>query len=222
MRLDTKQHRILGVTATWGVAVLLLAYLPTLLLGLISLKSPLDPIGDPYFSLMEALIILVAPLMVVSMAVVHACGPPQFRECSLAALVFMVIAAGITSGVHFVVLTVSRQADGLGPAVAPLLFSFKWPSVVYALDILAWDWFYALSMFFGAQVFRAEGLERTLRRVMLASGVLSLRSLIGVPLANMNVRNIGILGYTVVAAVAFLLMGMVFSRTHDAEGGGED
>ena len=48
---------------------------------------------------------------------------------------------------------------------------------------------------------------------MIVSGALSLAGLIGVPLANMQVRNIGIIGYGVVAPVVFLLLGIVFGRT---------
>jgi len=56
------------------------------------------------------------------------------------------------------------------------------------------------------------GSEKSLRTVMIVSGIISLIGLIGVPLANMNIRNIGILGYTIVAAIAFLMMGIVFQR----------
>jgi hypothetical protein len=35
----------------------------------------------------------------------------------------------------------------------PLFLSFKWPSVSYALTILAWDVFFALSVLFAAPVF---------------------------------------------------------------------
>ena len=100
----------------------------------------------------------------------------------------------------------------------PLLLSFKWPSVAYTLDILAWDVFFALSMLFAAPVFKGGRLEATVRFLKLVSGVLSLAGLIGVPLANMQVRNIGILGYAVVAPVAFLLLGMLFGRTQQVPG----
>jgi hypothetical protein len=92
-------------------------------------------------------------------------------------------------------------------------FSFKWPSVAYTLDILAWNWFFALSMLFAAPVFRVGRLEETVRFLMLVSSVLSLAGLIGVPLANMQVRNIGIIGYAVVAPIIFLLLGIVFGHT---------
>ena len=120
--------------------------------------------------------------------------------------------AGITSPVHAVILTVSRELAAQGLAGAPLLFSFRWPSVAYALDILAWDWFFALSMIFAAQAFTGGGRERAARILMLISGVLSLAGLIGVPMANMSVRNIGIIGYAVIAIPAFLLMGLAFRQ----------
>lgn len=54
--------------------------------------------------------------------------------------------------------------------------------------------------------------------LMIVSGSLSLVGLIGVPLADMQVRNIGIIGYAVVAPVVFLLLGIVFGRTQTLAG----
>jgi hypothetical protein len=131
----------------------------------------------------------------------------------------MSLLAVISSSVHFVVLTVSRQIEATGLTWAPLFFSWKWPSVVYTLDILAWDWFFALSILFAAPVFKGSGIEKAVRFLMIVSGVLSLVGLLGVPLAIMNVeywlnvRNIGIVGYALVSPVAFLLMAIVFGRT---------
>ena len=88
--------------------------------------------------------------------------------------------------------------------------------MVYALDILAWDWFFAFSMLFAAPAFRAGKLEKTVRVLMIASAVFSLAGLIGVPLSNMQVRNIGIVGYGVLAPVIFFLLGLVFGRTRQA------
>jgi hypothetical protein len=95
-----------------------------------------------------------------------------------------------------------------------LIVSFEWPSILYALDILAWDWFFALSILFAAPVFSGGSrLERWVWILLLVSGVLSLAGLIGVPLADMQVRNIGVIGYAVVTPVAFLLISVVFGRT---------
>lgn len=214
----TSQHRSIGRAAAWAVFFLLVVYAVTTVLGFLSLKSLEDPIGDPFFTIMELLIVLIAPLMVVSMVAVHAYASSEVKVYSLTALIFMILLAGITSSVHFVILTVSRQLEAMGLAGASLLLSFKWPSVAYTLDILAWDWFFALSMLFGAAVFKGGQLELTLRMLMIVSGVLSLAGLIGVPLADMQVRNIGIIGYAVVALVVFLLLGIVFGRARPVPG----
>lgn len=214
----TSQHRAIGTAAAWAVFFLGVMYAVTTVLGFLSLKSPQDPIGDPYFTIMELLIVLMAPLMVVSMVAVHAYAPAEVKVYSLTALCFMILLAGITSSVHFVILTVSRQIETAGLTGVPLLLSFKWPSVAYTLDILAWDWFFALSMLFAAPVFKGGRLEIAVRILMIVSGVLSLAGLIGVPLADMQVRNIGIIGYAGVALVVFLLLGIVFGRTHPVPG----
>jgi hypothetical protein len=213
----TPQHRAIGRAAAWAVFILLVAYAVTTALGFLSLKSPQDPIGDPYFTIMELLIVITAPLMIVAMVAVHAYAPHEAKAYSFTALVFMILLVGITSSVHFVILTVGRQIEAIGSTWAPLLLSFSWPSVAYALDILAWDWFFALSMLFAAPVFKVGRLEKTVRILMIVSGSLSLAGLIGVPLADMQVRNIGIIGYGVVAPIVFLLLGIVFGRTHVAE-----
>ena len=213
----TPQHRAIGRAAAWAVSFLLVVYAVTTVLGFLSLKSSLDPIGNPYFSIMELLTVLIAPLLVLSMVAVHAYASPEVKVYSLAALVFMILLAGITSSVHFVILTVSHQIEATGLTWVPLFLSFKWPSVVYALDILAWDWFFALSMLFAAPVFKGGRLETAVRVLMIISGVLSLAGLIGVPLGDMQVRNIGIIGYALVAIVVFLLLGIVFDRTQNVE-----
>jgi hypothetical protein len=214
----TAQHGRVGRSAAWAYSFLGVVYIVVTVLGFLSLKSPQDQIGDPFFSMMELLTVLIAPLLVVSMVAVHAYAPPEAGVYSLVALVLMILLAGITSSVHFVVLTVGRQIEATGLTWVPLFFSFKWPSVVYTLDILAWDWFFALSLLFAAPVFKVGRLEKTLRILMIVSGVLSLAGLIGVPLADMQVRNIGIIGYAVVAPVVFLLLGTVLGRTQHAPG----
>lgn len=209
----TLQHRAIGRAAAWSVFFLEVVYAVTTVFGFLSLKSPLDPIGDPFFSMMELLIIFIAPLMIISMVAVHAYAPSEVKIYSFTALIFMILLGGITSSVHFVILTVSRQIEATDLTWVPWFLSFRWPSVAYALDILAWDWFFALSMLCAAPVFKGGRLEIAVRNLMIISGVLSLTGLIGVPLANMQVRNIGIIGYSVMASVVFLLLGIVFGRT---------
>lgn len=149
--------RRLGIFSAVGSVVLGVAYAVTLGVGFLSLKSPQQPIGDPMFSILEVLIIVMMPAMVALMVAVHAWAPLHAKAFSLTAVVFMSLLAGVTSTVHFVILTLTRQVAFAGQPWLPLLLSFRWPSVVYALDILGWDFFFALSMFFAAPVFGGLG-----------------------------------------------------------------
>jgi hypothetical protein len=203
----------IGRATGWGTFLLGIVYALITLLGFLSLKSLQDPIGDPFFTLMELLTILIATLMAITLAAVHYHASPEDRVFSLAAVLFMFAMTGITTCVHFVILTTGRPIDtAQSPALSQFL-SFKWPSVAYALDILAWDWFFPLSILLAAPVFKNGRLEKTLRILMSVCGCISLAGLAGVPLANMQVRNIGIIGYGLIAPVVFLLLGIVVGRS---------
>jgi hypothetical protein len=195
-----------------GTTLFTAAYAATLVSGLLSLPSPQTPIGDPLFSILEILIILTMPLMVALMVAVHAWASAETKVFSLIALVFTSLLAGLTCSVHFVILTVGRQASFSGSAWMPLFLSFKWPSVAYALDILAWDVFFALSVLAAAPAFTGNRLAMSIRVLLVASGALALAGLSGVIVGDMQLRNIGIVGYAGVFPVAALLIAILFRR----------
>ncbi len=181
-------------------------------IGLFSLESPQDTIGNPYFTIMEILSILIALLMAISLAAVHHYAPPVDKFFSLIAVILMFVTTAITSCVHFVILSVSHHMEEEQLAKYSFLFSFNWPSVVYALDVLAWDLFFALSVLFAAKVFSKNKFEKKISLLLVICGILSLIGLIGVPLQNMQIRNIGIIGYAIIAPVAFFLIGKTLGR----------
>jgi hypothetical protein len=216
---DVTHHaRTVGRYAAFGVFVVGVLYAIVTGLGFLSLESADYPIGDPYFTIMELLIIVIVVLMLAAMVSVQQIAQPTRRIYGMFATICMAMMAGITSSLHFVILTVGKDLEATGERWVPLVTSFEWPSVVYALDILAWDWFFALSMLSGALVFQGPGLARRVRILMLVSGALSLAGLIGVPLSNMQYRNIGIIGYGIVAPIAFLCIGILFGRSTDSAG----
>ncbi len=205
--------RRLGMFSAAATAVLLVAYAATLAVGLALLESPDDPIRDPMFTILEVLIIVMMPAMVALMVVVHAWAPRSIKALSLTSVIFMGVLASLTCSLHFVVLTLSRHPAFAEQSWLPLFMSFKWPSVVYSLDILGWDFFFALSMLFAAPAFNGSRLAVWVRGTMIASGMLALAGLIGVVLGNMQVRNIGILGYVGVFLVVCVLLAGLFYRT---------
>lgn len=217
MAIDfTPIARRLGLISAIATVVLVIAYAVTLVVGLLSLTSPQQPIGDPMFSILEVLIIVTMPAMVTLMIAVHAWAPMGTKTLSLTAVVFMGLLAGVTCSLHFVILTISHQAVFAGQSWLPLM-EFKWPSVVYALDILGWDVFFALSMLFAAPVFGGSKLTTWIRWSMISSGALALAGLSGVVVGDMQLRDIGIVGYVGVFLVVAVLLAVLFYRTVPSE-----
>lgn len=202
-----------GKAIAFTLFYLVLLYLVITIIGMLSLKSQSDPISDPWFTLMEIMIIIIAPLLVMLMAEIHYYASDDVKALSMSALIFMGIMACITCSIHYLILFVSRPIAAMtGLPWLSYIFSFKWPSVIYTLDILAWDLFFALSMLFAAPVFKGDRLKSWVRILMIVSGVLSLIGLLGPVLGNMQVRNIGIVGYAVALPVICLLLARVFKK----------
>lgn len=202
-----------GRTTCLMVFVLGIIYAVITTLGLISLQSPQDSIGNPYFTIMEILSILISVLMMLSLTAVYFYDVSTDKYFSLTALILMCFTSGITTCVHFLVLSISHSVEAEQLQSLSLFLSFKWPSVVYVLDILAWDFFYGLSMLFASQIFNKGRYEKNLKVLLFISGILSLIGLIGIPLQNIQIRNIGIIGYAVIGPVAFFLIGKTLGRT---------
>jgi hypothetical protein len=213
----TSGARRLGIASAGATVVLSVLYAIPLTFGLVSLPSPDAPIGDPWFAMMEVLIILSMPVMVALMVAVHAWAAPQTKVYGLLAVVFMGLSTVVTCSVHFVTLTVIHRAEFAGQSWVPLALSFRWISVTYALDILAWDVFFPLAVLCAAPVFRGSRLARSVRVLLIISGVLSLGGLSGVFLDDSNLRSIGIVGYAVVFPVAALLLAILFHRSEPRE-----
>jgi hypothetical protein len=190
-----------------------LAYALVLVVGLATLPTPAHPIQDPWFTLMELLILAIAPAMVVFTVALHGCVASENRHVALLGIIFMSLCAGVTCCVHFSILVLSRQPEIAAAEWAPLVLSFNWPSLAYALDILAWDFFFALAAFFAALALRGECGQGVPRGLLFAAAALSFLGLAGVPLGDMSVRNIGIVGYVVLFPIATALVARAQRRT---------
>jgi hypothetical protein len=202
----------MAVTAARAVALLCLVYAVVLIIGLIALPSPEHQIEDPWFTLMEVLIIAIAPAMVVFTVGIHAHAAPAHRAYAVASVTFMAMCAVVTCGVHFSVLTVSRDAVFAGQDWARNVFAFQWPSLAYSLDILAWDVFFPLAASFAAPTVQGVGYAAVARRLLYVSAALAFIGLAGVPLSSMRVRNIGVIGYAILFPVAAAVLARQFSR----------
>lgn len=209
-----KYSRIASGTAlAAGYTLLSIAYAVVLAAGIGSLASADEPIGDPYFSILELLILLMCPLLVGLFAVIHVRAPKTRRTFSLVALVFASLTAGLTACVHFSILAISRTPEFASLPQWELLFSFQWPSLAYALDILAWDVFFAIAALCAAPAVHPGKLAPYVSGLFLVSGVLALAGLGGVFLGDMQIRNIGVLGYVGVFTAAVLVSALHLRST---------
>jgi hypothetical protein len=207
--------RRLGIVCGALVAGLTAAYAAVLAAGLLALPAPDVPIGDPWFTAMELLILAIAPATVALMAALHATAPADRAPHGLLAVVFAAACAALTCTVHLSVLALSRHDAFAGAPWSTVVFPFRWPSVVYLLDVLAWDLFFPLSAFFAARTLPGAGRDRPIRRLLDASAALSLVGLAGLPLGDMAVRNVGILGYAVVFPIAAAAIAVRFAQSED-------
>ena len=194
--------RRLGIASGSAVTALGFSYVCVLMAGLFTLPSPDAEIQQPWLALLEVLIIAIAPTMVLLTVSLYAQSSEGRKPFALASVMFMSMSAATTSVVHFTILTLSHQAAFANERWARLAFAFKWPSISYALDILAWDIFFPIAALFAAATIQGRGLAGLVRVLLFVSAMLSFIGLIGVALANMQVRNIGIIGYAVLFPIA--------------------
>ncbi len=192
-----------GMWSAYAMFLLGIVYAVTVAIGMGA--SGLDkPIVDPVLALMEVLTLLSAPILVCVMAAVHATASSDDKVYSSTALAFMVLVAGLTSAVHFVGLTALRQTGSAG---------ITWPSPLYALELLAWDFFLGLSLLSAAPVFRGGGPRRVIRSFVCVTGVLCLVGTLGPATGEMRLQFIAVLGYGLVLPVTCLLLARDFHRS---------
>ncbi len=211
--MDDKHYPRIHAVIAYAVAVLCLVYAGVLTGGLLTLPSSAHPIQNPWFTAMEILILAIAPAMVALMAVLHARASQVRKVFSVSAVAFMSMCAVITSCVHFSILTLSREPAFAAQPWAEQIFPFRWPSMAYALDILAWDIFFPLAALCAAVTIEGPGLLRAARWLMYASAGLAFVGLLGIPLGDMNVRNIGIVGYVAAFPLASALLARAYGRS---------
>jgi len=202
----------LGTVAGTVLAVLSAAYALVLAIGILTSPSRGAQIQNPWFTLMEILILIIVPTMIGFSVGIHSWTRKDRKAVALLGVAFMSMCGVVTSCVHFAILTLSRQQAFAAGGFATRVFSFEWPSIAYALDILAWDFFFPLGACCTALAIDGGGKVKFARALMFGSGLIAMIGMLGVPMANMNVRNIGIIGYVFLFPVATGLLASVLRQ----------
>jgi hypothetical protein len=198
----------------WSARVLFaigVSYAVTMVVGFAAMGTTSKPLDDPYLAIMEVLILIMAPILVLLTVVVHACAPEGTRTYSMTALGWMLLLAGFTVTVHLVQLTVVRRIDPNAIQGFQYLFNWHWPSMLYGVDIVAWDIFFGLALLFAAPVFHASG-HLAVRNGMLIAGAMSVAGILGPAVNHIALRQIGIVGYAIVWPIVCLPLSKAFAQ----------
>ncbi len=212
-RMTNRAHNVeacgIGIGAANVIFIGIVAYVLVLAIGLRALPSAEAAISDPWLMLMEVLILVLMPVLMLFVVAIHECADATGKAPGLCGVAFVSATAVITMSVHFILLTVGRASAMSSSPWWQVAFSFEWPSVVYALDILAWDVYFPLGMAFAAFAVDGTPTAPRLKFWMLVSGAIAFVGLAGVVTSDMMIRDIGILGYTL-----FLLPVTYLARRH--------
>lgn len=214
--MTSSDHRI-GMWSARILVVLAIVYIATGAVGLSWVPTPAPPPGlvqvDPFLAILEIIMVILAPVDVVLFAAVYAYASPDRKTCALAALIFVSILCALTCSVHFVLLTLGRQT---GYAAVPGAF-YPWPTVLFSLDLLAWDVFQGLGLLFAAPVFRGGGLSRAVRLSMIISGSLCIIGVAGPASGDLRFQVPAIFGYAGGLTVVCVLLAVLFARTGEKQ-----
>jgi hypothetical protein len=114
----------------------------------------------------------LAPSFALLMLCVHYHAPEDKKIWSHAGIVFAVVYTVMVSINYYVQLTLvlPHMLRGEIESIRPFLFT-PFDSFIYSVDVLGYS-FMSLSTLFAAFAFSGAGLERTVRRFMIANGLL--------------------------------------------------
>jgi hypothetical protein len=160
------------------LVILGLVYLGLILVMMLSGSG--FPPAEPLQSIFNALILITAPWMVFFWVILHQSAPVGRKIFSQASLALIVIFAALTSINRYVGLTVVKQSIASGNTNGLQWFlPYSWPSIMLALEFLAWGFFFGLACLSLAPVFIHRGLEKAIFWTLIVTGILSLLAPLG-------------------------------------------
>lgn len=219
----TQTDRRIGRWSAIAVVVLTVTYITTGAIWLVSniaaaRTQGLQP-SEPYLVILETLLFLVNPALVALFAAIHAFAPADKKTCSLTAFGFVLLLVAITGVVHFVQLVVVRRTAS--ETVAEV-FRF-YPSdgrltVMFAADMLAWDFFFGFALLFAAPVFKGDRLQNAIRAGLFICGSLCLAGVAFPASGDARFQFLAILGYVFGFPFVCLLLAKLFARSDGFSG----
>jgi len=203
--------RSIGFWSGIVLVILGIAYLGLIAAMMIS-GSGFPPI-EPFQTMFNILIMITAAWMVFFWSILHQVTPVERKLFSQASLGMIVIFAALTSINRYVGLTVVRQSIASGSTDGLQWFlPYGSPSIMLALEILAWGFFFGLACLSLAPVFMSGKLEHTIFWTLIAIGSLSLLAALGQILNSAALNMLGFVAWRPGLIVLFTLLAFWFKK----------
>lgn len=197
----------LGQWTAWAVVAMYAVYLAAVALsGVLTGTAP----KDPFWMVAEVVTLIAAPIQVILFALLYQYAPDRAKLYGLLAFGFIVVWAALTMSVHYIELTLVRRVDLAASRALTSIFDLAHPSLLLAIELLAWHLFFGLSQVSAAFTFTGRGKERFVRIGLTVGGLLSIVGLSGLILDKPALRILGVIGYGLVFPIVCFVIGLVF------------
>jgi hypothetical protein len=171
------------------------------------------PPAEPYVSIVSIVSLASVPVFVFLWVLLHNVVSLDKKIYTQTSLALIVIFATLTSINRYVAMTVVRQSIAMGITDGLNWFMpYGWPSIMAAMEVLAWGFFLGLAFLFLTPVFRRGKLELTIFWTLIISGVFALLATLGQALNSVALNLLGILAWGPGLIVLFILLAFWFKN----------
>jgi hypothetical protein len=213
MNAKTSHHK-LGYWVSLIELVLAIAYLAAV--AAMFIAGTIPP-AEPYISIVSVVSLASAPLFIFLWAIMHNITSPEKKVFAQTSLALIVIFATLTSINRYVALTVVHQSLAMGVTDGLNWFMpYGWPSIMAAIEVLAWGGFLGLALLFLAPVFHNSKLELAIFWTLIVSGLFSLVAVFGQIINSVVLNMVGIIAWGPGLIVLFVLLAFWFKNSGKA------
>jgi len=171
------------------------------------------PPAEPYISIVSIVSLASVPVFVFLWVLLHNVVSLDKKIYTQTSLALIVIFATLTSINRYVAMTVVRQSIAMGITDGLNWFMpYGWPSIMAAMEVLAWGFFLGLAFLFLTPVFRRGKLELAIFWTLIISGVFALLATLGQALNSVALNLLGILAWGPGLIVLFILLAFWFKN----------
>jgi len=196
---------------TFSLITLGIIYVLLITIGIMTQSKETGYIRDDIRILMEIFTMISAVLLLLFAISIDQVVEQDKRLFSIFSVLMMLGLVILTFFCHFINITIGKNLIK-NNEILGYLFSLTWPSLIFAVDILAWDIFFGLSFIALGISIMDIFAKKIIAITMIIAGILSLVGLISLPLNNMNLRYIGVFGYTVMPLITSIFYNLELNK----------